>query len=84
MPACLRSAAVLLHAACCMLHPVLSLYISSPATQLCDRGDLGKPSVIDKDIPLLMMDMVHPVLPPDGETTQRAPHFVATRESYLA
>lgn len=41
---CVRSTAGLLHAACCMLCPV-----AFPATQLCDRGDVGKPSVIEEE-----------------------------------
>lgn len=46
---------------CCMLRATVqscALPVSSPATQLCDRGDLGKPSVIDKDISHPMTDNV--------------------------
>lgn len=43
-------------AACCRLHDTpCAQPVSSPATQLCDRGDLGKPPVIDKDILLPIM-----------------------------
>lgn len=49
LASCVRSAAGLLRAACCALR------VSCPATQLCDRGDLGKPSVTDKEDMLLPM-----------------------------